>query len=103
MDRLHHSSLAHFRRSMQLDEGTYNSPPIVDFSFFAFNGANMEAAQANAAVSSSDACNPDLAQGRDTAVTQHLNSVEKKNLNSMEKSMKGFQSMGNGLSIQVVC
>ena len=100
MNRMHHSTIAHFRRSMQMDEEAYNAPPVADFSFFSNDCSNIEAAQASAAVSSSES---DLGSGRDTAVTQNLNSIEMRNPIVSEKTFQCLQSFGNGSSTPMVC
>ena len=75
MDRFHHSTMAHFRRSMLMEEGTFETPPVLNFSFFAQEDSNVQSGIAEMSNSASQGA--DLAVGRNTSVTRNLSSIEK--------------------------
>ena len=70
MDLLHPSTLAHYRRSMFLEEGTFDAPPVVDFSYFAQGDRTV------GALSHSAQQNTNLPNARDAEVTRHRNGEE---------------------------
>ena len=67
--RMHHSAHAHYRRAMHMDEGTFPTPAVLDFSNLMHESRTFEATLANSA--------DVLAVGRDTVVSRNLSSIEK--------------------------
>ena len=78
---------------MLLEEGTFDAPPVVDFSFLAHEYP-MEVS-GNADSSRRTSHETTLALGRDTAITY--------NLNSMEKLAECLHSISSGTTAPLLC
>ena len=64
MENLHHTTIAHFRRAMLIEESNVDTPPIIDFSFYADCTSDIQAAGVGFTDFPSLSY---LAEGRDTA------------------------------------
>ena len=89
MDNLHHTTIAHFRRAMLIEESTFDTPPIVDFSFYADRTHDMSVEHVGFEEEYSSSSN--FAHGRDTATSVREHVL--RTLHSSDKIAECMQSI----------
>ena len=88
MENLHHTTIAHFRRAMLMEESNVDIPPVIDFSFYADCTSDIQAADVGFTDCSSLSY---LAEGRDTAPSVWGHVL--RTLHSTDKNAEFMQSV----------